>query len=87
MGIIYKIQRDNKKLEDLIKWLEANKSEVKDFLFGVRFCNGNMELHCDEVPLETMCTISKMLDVRIDETIIGDTLTLEGEIEFELDDN
>lgn len=86
MGIIYKIERDNKKLEELINWLQDNKSEIKDFMFGVRLCSGDIHLHCDEIPLEFMCTLSKMLDVRIDETIIGDSLTLEEEFEIELDE-
>lgn len=71
MGLIYEIQRDNKKIEELLDWLEDNKPEIKDFVFGVRFTNGNLHLHCDEVPLEMLCTISKMLDLRIDETIQG----------------
>ena len=71
MAIIYKIQRNNAELKEVIKWLEDNESEIKDFIFGVRFCNGNMELNCEGVPLETLATMSKMLDLHIDAVIQG----------------
>lgn len=71
MGLIYTIQRDNKEVSELIKYLEDNKSEIKDIILGVRYCNGNLSLNCDTAPLEMLCTLSKMIDLRIDELIQG----------------
>lgn len=71
MAIVYKIEKNNAELKEVIKWLQDNVSEIKDFMYGVRFTNGNITLDCEGVPLETLATMSKMLDLRIDEVIQG----------------
>lgn len=81
MAIVYKIQKNNAEIKEVIKWLQDNVHEIKDFMFGVRFTNGNITLDCEEVPLETLCTLSKMLDLRIDEVIQGPDEDEDDELE------
>jgi hypothetical protein len=85
MGLVYTLQKDTKELEELIKFLQDNKSEIKDIIIAVRYCDGNLELMAENVPLETKCTVSKMLDMSID-SMIMDSNPDEYVIEIEDDE-
>ncbi len=87
--LVYKILRDTKKLDELILKLSENKDNIKDLVIGVRYIDGNIDLWHDSVAIETLCTISKLLDLEIDGLLQDDNPTIylhdDDEDEYELD--
>lgn len=68
MGQIFKIERENNQLHELLISLDQNKSDIKDIICILRFRNGDMTL-LDSSSFETKCSGSKMLDFMINEEL------------------
>ncbi len=66
MGHTFKIVRDNNNVEALVKAFTESKEHIKDVFCGIRFNDGNLLIIDQGIPFETLCVISKKLDLLID---------------------
>lgn len=66
MGDLIKIERNNSTVDAVIKVLNDNNLNIKDIFCALRLNNGQLLVFDADVPFETLCTISKKLDLIID---------------------
>lgn len=66
MAKIFKPIVENNNIEALIQALTEQKENIKDAFCAVRFKDGTLWISEQDVPFETLCTISKKLDLIID---------------------
>lgn len=66
MGDLVKIIRENNNVDAVIQTLNESKNNIKDIFCAIRFNDGGLMLLDANVPFETLCTISKKLDLIID---------------------
>lgn len=87
MGEIYKIERENKQMDELLKCLSDNRANIKEIICILRHRNGDVNL-LDNATFETKCAGSKLLDFMLNDELAKDNTedldydeTLEGEEE------
>ncbi len=82
MGDLIKIHRENNNVDALIRTLSESKGSIKDVFCAIRFNDGSLLIIEEDTPFETLCTISKKLDLIIDLRQLEDE---EEEYEDDLD--
>jgi len=61
----FKILRDSETVENFIKYLNDNKNDIKDIVCFIRNREGKLQSYLEDVPFETLCVISKLIDFEI----------------------
>lgn len=77
---VFKIVRENKKVEELLSILNDNSKEIKEIVVIVRSNAGDVDL-LHAAGFETLCTGAKMLDY-----VIHEELDIDNTIEIELEE-
>lgn len=81
MSETFKIVRENNIVDELSALFLESKDNIKDVFCAIRFRDGKLYIVEEDVPFETLCVISKKLDLLIDYR------QQEEEFEFEDDDD
>lgn len=66
MAQTYKIIRENNNVQTILTTLNDQEENIKDLFCAIRFANGDLMIFDGNTPFETLCTISKKLDLLID---------------------
>ena len=77
MSETYQILREDPTVDAFIEFFTKSKLNIKDIFCAIRFRDGTLEIIDNQVPFETLCTISKRLDLIIDEAFLGSKLSVE----------